>query len=358
MEHWERDLYVARICSGSVRCTARDHRGRMREVLIKRASRDEAYRAAEIFRDVYCESQEAGLYDEDALYDFLVTRGLWDETRQSLLDKLPKEIDEFKLALYRAGFKSGEKVVIRKALDAARTRLAQVIRQRHAYDHLSCSGTAAIARSRYLVGRSLFLPGGRPVFGSGDDFWEQPSVLLDNVLAWQAGNRLSDGQFRELARTEPWRSLWACRKVEGSVFGVPPTDYTDEQKSLVTWSVVYDNAYQHPQCPADEVLDDDDLFDGWMIERRLEREQGGKKTSSEDVLSERMRGHEHVFMVAGDEQEAEEVMGQNDEHARRAQRQRFAHLREKGVVDEMEMPDTKQRFRMEVAKMFGQALKG
>jgi hypothetical protein len=78
-----------------------------------------------------------------------------------------------------------------------------------------------------------------------------------------------------VARTDPWRGVWAARRAEAGVFGKPACDLTDEQRSVVGWSLLYDGARECPDCPPDDVLTDDDAFDGWLIKRRQRAGRGG-----------------------------------------------------------------------------------
>lgn len=349
MDVARRELLIARICSGSVRIVIAS-RGRDKTYLVKRPGRDHAYVAAELYLEVFRESELEGLYDEEELMSFLLDNGLWDEESDKLLKALPKEVEEFKVKLYRSSFKSKEKLVIRKALEIAKAKMQELYSTRNAYGHLSCSGASAIAKTRYLVGSSLYTSSGVRVFGD-DDFWESESGLLDDVLSSISRCRIDESEMRELARTDPWRSLWNCGKT-GEVFGVCAADYTDEQRALVNWTMLYDNVYGHPECPSDDVVADDDLLDGWMILQRREREKKLSTKEGEELISnEKIRNSQEVFLVAETVDDARKVVDLNDEFGKVVQRRRFKHLKDKGEVDELDMPDTRQRLRMEMTQM-------
>lgn len=357
MELSLRELCVARICSGSIRLKVMAPRGKEAVILVKKPSREATYIANEVYHDVFEEAQMDGLHSEESLLDFLVENDLWDEEKERLLKALPGEIDEFKVKLFEATFRSDERKAIRKALGIAKTRLAELVEQRNAHVCFSCSGAASIAKSRYLIGSSLYYATGRKVFVD-DTFWDQSSVLLDNVMVAISRNRLDDGVFRELARTEPWRSIWNARKVEGSVFGVPVIDFTDEQKALTNWSLLYDSIFQHPECPGDDTLEDDDLVDGWMIVQRRKREQQNTQNADGLLKNEAIRNSDEVFIPVGSVEDAKKVHNLNDKFVQSTVRQRFAHLAKHGTVDEVNMPDTRKRLQMEATQLLSQHLKG
>ncbi len=197
----------------------------------------------------------------------------------------------------------------------------------------------------------MYYSNGKPVF-TNDTFWEEPSDILDRVVQAQVNLRLDNTVLREIARSDPWRTIWVCRKGEGVVFGVPPVDYTEEQRSLVGWSGLYDNIYEHSDCPPDAIIEDDDMLDGWLIDQRQQREKRQNKQAAEEIIgNEKIRGSQEIFFPAQTIEDAARVNELNDENGKRVLRQRFGHLKQKGVIAEEEMPNTKQSIRAQQAKM-------
>jgi len=353
----ERELIVARICSGTVRCPVHFD-GRNTTIIMRQPTREQLYIAAELFTDVFRESELEGLFSEDELYAFLMDNDLWTLEKDKQYVGLPKDIEEFKLKLFKLTFKSNERQVARKALALAKSVYAGLAAERAMYAHLSCQGAANLARNRYLLGCSMYYPNGSPVF-VGETFWEEPSDLLDLVMQSQSHLRLGEEAIREIARTDPWRSIWICRKGEGHVFGVSPVDYTEEQRSLVGWSNLYDNIYEHPDCPSDDIIEDDDMLDGWLIDQRRQREARQLKKSAEDIVSnEKIRGSSEIFVPAGTSKDAAKINELNDEMTRGLLKQRFDYLKKHGKVAEQDMPDTKRRLQMAAADLGAKAITG
>jgi hypothetical protein len=347
----ERELLVARIASGTVRLDLPSG-----PLVLRAPTRDQRYRAAEVYRDNLRAAGLAGLFDRADLLDYLLAQGLWDEDRERLFEFLPKEIEEKKVALYQAVFKANERKVLREALAVAKARHAEVCAERSAFDHVTAAGAAAMARARYLLAARLHDPRGRPVFPAADDGGVDPA-LLDEATAAYGAARLDDAAYRELARTEPWRSTWATHKAEGTVFGVAPVDYTDEQRALAMWSGLYEGVYQHSECPSDEAIEDDDLFDGWMILQQRARADRQRAGAGDDKLSDKVRDADEVYLVADSPEDARRVHDKNDQFGKALFRQRMGHLKAKGRVNELDMPDTAQRLRMEMARLGVEAAK-
>lgn len=335
-----RELLVSRICSGSVRIKLDD--GRV--FLVKRPSREARYVANEVFQEALEEAELGGLYSEDGLLAYLLEHDFWDEEREELFEKLPKDIEELKVGLFQATFRSNERKTIRAALDAAKQKYAELLEQRGRDTHLSCLGFATLARARYILGASLW-DGAGPVFTSNEQFWHADCELLDEVMEGYSRLRLSEPDFRDLARNEPWRSIWSCHKLEGTLFGVAPVDYTEEQLALANWSNLYDSIYQHPECPPDDVIADDDMLDGWMIVQK-------RKRASATPFSDPHPNADEVYIVADTMEDAKKIHELNSAAGKATVKRRFDHLRKHRdrEVNELDMPDTRQRLRMEVTQ--------
>lgn len=342
MEYYQKELLISRICSGASRVIVQG-----RPYIVRRPSREQVYLASEHYVQVYKEALAEGLYTEDDLMMFLLDEGFWDEEKEKLYNKLPKEIEDFKLELYKRFFQSNESKAIRKALAIAKEKLEELQTLRNSYSHLTASGTAAVAQSRYLVAMGLWSLTGNPVF-TEYTFWDFNHEFMDQVMLALAESRIDETCIRELARTEPWRNIWLAHKHEGVLFGISPCDYTFEQKGLVSWSSLYDSVYSHPECPAEDIISDDDLLDGWMIGQRRERDRKLKSKQGEELIkNDAIRNSDEVYLVADTVDDAKKVVDMNDDFAKAAQKRRFDVLKKKGEINELDMPDTKQRIMME-----------
>jgi hypothetical protein len=333
------DLVVARIVAGVVRFPGG---------VLRRPPREARCLAEEAYAEQLGLAAGSGLWDADGLLDFLLDNGLWDADAQALLDGLPKEIEDFKVGLYRSAFKSESRKAVRSALAAARAKLDELRGRRHAHDHLSCEGLAALARARYLLAASAHGDDGRPLFP--DPGLADPLVLAAAALARDAATP-DDAAVRLAARSDPWRGYWACRAPEGTLFGVPPVDYTDDQVRLVNYALLYDSVHAHPECPPDDVVADDDRLDGWLIAQRRAREKERGDALVDDASGGLARDCGELFLPVESAGDAAAVSARNTPPASAAIRARAAALYKHGRVEEADMPDTRRNIAMELNNM-------
>lgn len=319
-------------------------------VLLRPASREARYEAQEAYEEAYAEASLDGCYSEGELLDFLMDKGLWSDRLQGEMAQLEHDIEEFKVKLVGLAFRSAEKRAGKLALARAKARHEEVFSLRHSHDHLTAHGVASMVKVRHLLASSLYYSDGRRLIGSLDE----ASPLFENACEAFLGSRLSDTALREVARTDPWRPVWAARKSCGSVFGAAAADLTDEQLRLAVWSGMYENVSAHPECPADEVLEDDDLLDGWFILQRRARAQRDVERRADDVVTnEKVRNSDEVYIVAQTPEDVARVEALNDEAARQAKRSRAEAIKARGAVQHVDLPDMRMWARMQAAQKKG-----
>jgi len=356
MEFAERELHVARILSGTTRLRLWDH-GKQRLFLVRSPTPAERYASIEAAMEAVAEAGTEELWSENELLVFLHENGLWSDEKQKMFEQVEKDIETLKVKLYQMAFRSAELAVGRRMLKVAKAKQNELYAERHQYDHMTADGQAPLARMRYMVGCCLLRADGSQVW-KNNEFMDSDDLLLDEAVNAFGKSRAGEAVLRELARSEPWRSIWSCRHSEGSVFGKPSAELSDEQRHLTVWSRVYDNAYEDSECPPDSVVSDDDMFDGWLILKRRERDKGMKNKQADNALNEKVAKSGEVFIINAMPEQAETSMTAeevaavhdlNDENAAAVKNRRMALLKQKGVVLEAEMPDSREKILAQMA---------
>ena len=348
MDQATKELYISRIITGFFRCKIDG-----KVFLLKQPDRHTRHISQEIYIDELREAELQGLYNEEELKNFLYQNNIWSDKKESDLKQLLKDIEEYKVKLFQSYFKSEEKKTLKKLLSIAKNKFNEMYLEKSSYNHISAIGVATMAKIRYLVGKSLTYENGDRVW-ENDDFWKSGDPLLENATNVHTENKISDSDFREIARTEPWRTIWACRKCERELFGVPAVDLTEEQKTLVIWSSMYDSIYEHHQSPSQDVINDDDMTDGWLILQNRQRDKDKRKLEADDLLSnEKIKNSGEIFLIAETKEDAEKVNDLNDQSAKMIKKQRLDYLNKHGEVDEANMPDTKMDIQMQANRARG-----
>jgi hypothetical protein len=292
--------------------------------------------------------------EEDILLQIKI-RGMWNDILQSELDSIPKSIEELKVELYNAYFQFKRRDNIKKSLDALRYREVELLHQKDMFKHTTCEGFAIACKNKHLICSGTRNIDGTPFF---KDYETCSPVMLDAFMQDYFSNKINDGLIRTLSKEEPWRSIWGAGKYESGIFGVPSSLLSSEQRLLIIWSKIYDNVYESPECPPEEVIDDDDCFDGWMIVQSKDREKERKARHGFNP-GDKYNKADEVFIMVDNPDDISRVQAMNSPAAIMRKQQRMTALTRAGgkLADEY-MPDSQIRIREQMMTMQKESIHG
>jgi hypothetical protein len=159
---------------------------------------------------------------------------------------------------------------------------------------------------------------------------------------------LSLSDVKSIARSPLWRTYWICNK-NSKIFDGCVSDWTDDQRLLYNMSQMYDNVREHPECPDDKVIEDDDMLDGWMIDQRAQQMKN-KKIKAFDNKHNTGNAKE-VFLFPNNQEEFSEVMSLNDTGGKQTIKERMAFVRNKGKAQEYELPDVQRELQAQLRQL-------
>lgn len=275
------------------------------EIKIHAATDSILYQAAAYYKELYEESDKAGILTEAEMQLFLIEQGFWTKEKNKLLDDLVKSIDDLKVRIYNAVFSSKDLLRYKHALRETERQIMELTAEKSTYTGYTCEGVASYGRAQFLIEKTARI-GGKPC--------DWTSISLPLVFSSLQTSIIPDKTLRLLSHTDPWTGIWQSRKY-GKLF---KNKYlSDEQKRLAAWSNMYENIYKHPDCPHDSIIDDDDMLDGWNIIQRREREKTQKQKRLDNKLTGKIANSDEVFIVAQTPEDAKAIFDMNDEHAKR-----------------------------------------
>ena len=80
---------------------------------------------------------------------------------------------------------------------------------------------------------------------------------------------------------------------------------------------MYDNVFKSVECPTDDVINDDDMLDGWFIQQNKEQEERRKEKEGEKVFDKfKGKDGQELFVVSGDKEEVNQIYNMNDNNSR------------------------------------------
>jgi len=322
-----KEMLIARVQSGQTKFSS---------YIISQPTLEVQERAAELYEQAFEEAMFEGLITRDEALDLLLAHQIWTADLERELLILEEDIDKVKIKLYEMFRKKRERAAAHKILKVAKKRRGELLELKSSLEFFTAEGFANWVKYRFLVRNSI-----------------SPAVeleyVVDSAIAHLISIRPTEGELREIARTEPWRSIWAAHQE-------PPK--SEEHRTLICLSQMYDHIYEASEPPSEEIIADDDALDGWLLKRRKENKSALAKKGLEDGLSDKIANSQEIFIMAEDGEEAEEIENMNDSYNRMIKRQREAVIKQKGTVGELDLPDIQRDLQIEMAKKFSQNIKG
>jgi hypothetical protein len=286
---------------------------------------------------------------DDHIVDSLVSIGLWSYQGDDNLKKLENQIEDLKVDLYKNCLNPNQVKTLRRTLSNVKNTFNRQYEIRHSLDQYTAQGYSQTLKNQYILIHSLYNSDNNRIFPSIDDV---DLKLLDNLSTIISNNTIDINIFRKIARSDIWRNYWSANNQ--SLFDKSTVDWTDEQKTLVVLTKMYDSAHEHPECPPDKVFDDDDMFDGWMIHQKRENEKNKNKNRTEKMLEgKKLDKAGEIFIVANSQEEAQNIYDLNDHTSRHIIRERENIIKNSsGVIEENNLPDVQRNLVIQSNQQF------
>ncbi len=346
MKHYERELFVSRVRSGVYFV---EHEGVKLKIVTPTI--EEELEMAEGYNKAYEEALADDFMTEDQMLEWMKSRELWGDEDEERIKGLKKDMEKLKVEIFNNRNKEDLREHIRKYIREGEKQLTKQIDKKHSFSSNTCEGVAMLEKSFDFIKICTYY---------GGEKYDFKRLSVEFVLHLFHDKILSEKQTREIARNDPWRSVWMLRDSNSyKLFANNGTELSVDQKNLLVWSRMYDNIQESMDCPDDDVIEDDDLLDGWFIVQRKKREAEKAESDFDNSTgSDKIKNSEEIFMVPSSDKEAEKIEALNDINSKMVKRQRMATTKEKGEVKASEFPDAQLDLRLKSNQMFKEKFRG
>lgn len=328
MTPYEREYFVSRIRSGFYFIKTAD----LGVKILTPTSEDEFF-ANQVFMESLDRARADDFMTEDEMIGWLKDRGLWSDEEDQKIKDTEKEIEKLKIEIFNARSNTKLRERIRLYIRAGEKSVSKLREKRQGYFANTCEGVALQDKAGEIFRRCCFVEG-KPL-----DF-----ELIDQHDLYHKYNSLilSDTQTRELARNEPWRSLFIL-KDELELFANERGRHLSlDQKGILIWSRMYDNVQESMECPTEEVINDDDMLDGWFIIQRKKAESEKAKSELEErTQNSKISNSDEIFVFTDSRKEADTIESMNTINASMIKKERLQTIKSKGGAEDKDFRDQK-----------------
>lgn len=315
--------------------------------IVKDAGPRERLLSEPYYKKVYDKLSRSGIPTDDEMLASLIDLGIWsDKMTQDIIDK-EKIIDDLRKDLPKLEFKSTTKATVVARIEILEEEIKELksikgLAQINSIDHL-----ASMERYKYLLYLCTFKDDGETRLWTDINSFENADNGLITKLFTNtyANGKIDEAIIRELARSDPWRNMWVASVKTGNLLRVPMSEATDLQRALITWSLIYDNAYESMDCPSDDVINNDTLFDAW-----LEAQSNKRKTERNKQSAPGGKAQE-IGIPVDSLEDAKKVYDLNSPAAKGILSERNRTIDKHGTVNVGNLPDQKRNIQMRMTEM-------
>lgn len=301
-----------------------------------------------IYEEILEQAYMAGNLIEEEKDNFLIDQDIWSPAFDRELSDISKKIDDLKVEAYNSFFNTKQLKIIKREIASLNTKYNNLYSKKHAYDSTTCHGIAEQTRWQWILNNSVYDASGNKL--------ELSMLKLADIYS---ENMIDQSQIREIARSNNWRTMWAISKKGGLLFNKPAVDFSRDQLTLCSYSLMYDNVYEHPESPDEKIIQDDDCLDGWFIVNRRKQEQDKISNSLNKITDNpKIRNAQEQYIVVNSPEMAQTIMDMNDPITKNKIKQRAAMVEEKGTAKDLDFNDVKQELQMKANQMLSSNMKG
>lgn len=282
---------------------------------------------------IYEDAFSKNIYLQEELEELIIENGWWTQEEEDELKQIPKDIEQMKLDYFNSFLRDNTKTLIKKAIRKKEDRFEELTKDKYMFFNYTCESLKSQAYTMYILEHCTFYENGDKI--SLED------ISIHALYGKYNAEMLDDKEVREASKSPSWRMIWNSAKESREIFPCPACDLTDMQKSLVSWTRMYDSVYESMETPSDDVIEDDYAIDGWFTAQRRKRDDDRKGSESNNLPDAA-----EVFVPVSNNKEAARVYDMNTQKGKSIIKSTSKEIEEKGSVKASELSHVKQDLAM------------
>lgn len=313
------------------------------------------YESELYYSSIYDDYKFQGWLTKSSALNMLKDYGIWSDVKDRELDDIKKQIESLKIELFKSLVQPRKQKAIRTKLNSTRLLQDKYLQARHCIDHITLEGYCENLQNQFLIINSLYVFNNANetelLFNINDNI---DYIELENIAAQITKNNIDITAFRKLAQTDTWKNYWSAHNEK--IFPNSVVDWTDEQRTLVLFTRMYESARGSPECPPDAVFKDDDMFDGWMALQHEKTNKDKQDKLEEQSFGNKMAKSQEVFFFAGEARDAKEIHDMNSHTNKAIVKERNSAILKNKELQASQLPDTERELAIRTQELLKQKL--
>lgn len=302
-----------------------------KQYIVKRPDKHIIYKARLLRNEIADKYKFNNFLTKQDCIDHLISIGRWTIDGDQKIKQLEEWIEDQKVKLYHAYSRPDLLKPLRQELTNVRNLLSRLYDGKNLLYSFTLDYITDSVLENYILSQTIYY--------KKKKIKDISCILLDTLKLKYKQLMLSSQEFREISRTDPWRSY---SNITSNPFNKSAVDLDEDQRILLNWSNIYTNVHENPDCPNDDIINDDDMLDGWMIvQSRKRAEEKREKTGDEIVknLSYKYGNANEVFLPANSTEQVQNIGKLNSAKSKMVKQQRQQFIDKYGQVGAGKLPD-------------------
>ncbi len=247
----------------------------------------------------------------DQINTLLLFNNIWNNDKQKELDAQYKLLDQTKIELFLNYSNDKKRKLFKETIISISQYISSLYNKKTYFDFLSLEFYARTIENQFIALNMVYLKD-RLLFSPNDD--DIDSELYSRIIELIQKNIIDMDLMKTIVKSEKWKQYWSASKEH--IFEGPSHRWTEDQLTIVNLSKTYDSIREHMESPPEEIIQDNDALDGWMIYQNRKVEKDKKKQAIEDKYGLNNKRGDEVFILTDSVEETKEIFALNDAQAK------------------------------------------
>lgn len=230
---------------------------------------------------------------------------IWDNSKEEELNGLLKDLDKLRLNIYLNFFNKEVKELLHTKLAEAYSKINNLHNTKYTFYEFTKDYYIAMIKNKYILKHTVYL-NNRKFLIKNKNAYYWTNVLFDEVNK----NAITHKDIKELIISDEWKSYWDSSK--GRLFNKSISLLNSDQRLALNIASMYDSIKKHPESPAEEVFQDSEAIDGWILHQNEKYRKEKRKQEIENKLSNKEKNAGEVFVMTNSLEESKEIYSLND----------------------------------------------
>ncbi len=340
MNDYELDTLINRIISGYQFIEIKDNLYKLISPTV-----DLKMAADILYNKTYQDNLFSSFIPKENIDQLLVSVDMISEDIDKQIKTTEKTLENAKIQYYKQFSKSSVKSRNQKKIRSIEKILHKAYSAKQYLDFLTLEHYCENIKNEYILSHTLMDKDDKLLF---NNYPEINHILFNNIAQEIAHNIIPVNTYKQIVRTDSWRKMYNSNPT--NIFNRAATEHTEEQKALLSINQMYNKIYEHPECPSEDIIEDDDALDGWMLDQQKKNAREKMEKGVDNLLGKKGQNATEVFLMAKNDEEYEEINELNSPQALAKIKARMA-LKPGETKSDGEFADTQMEARNKIAEL-------